>query len=186
MLLKLFLVFVQIGLFSVGGGYASMPLVQSKIVGENAWLTMSEFADIVTVAEMTPGPIAINAATFVGARLGGIPGALVATAGCVFAPVIIVFLLSVIYCRYRKLDAVSSVLSRLRPAIVAMIASAGLSIISLSIWNSGLFEIDLKNTDIVAALIFAAALFLLRTKRVKPVFAMLSGGVVALVAGLIT
>ncbi len=65
--LKLFWSFFQIGLFSVGGGYAAMPLIQNQVVDLHQWLSMQEFADIVTIAEMTPGPIAINAATFVGA-----------------------------------------------------------------------------------------------------------------------
>ena len=79
--LQLFLSFLQIGALSFGGGYAAMPLIQAQIVTEHQWLSMSEFTDLVTIAEMTPGPIAINAATFVGTRLAGVPGALTATPG---------------------------------------------------------------------------------------------------------
>ena len=78
--LKLFWSFFQIGLFSVGGGYAAMPLIQSQVVDLHHWLSMQEFADIVTIAEMTPGPIAINAATFVGTR---VTGCLLYTSRCV-------------------------------------------------------------------------------------------------------
>ena len=67
--LQLFLSFLQVGLFSIGGGYAAMPLIQSQVVTQHAWLTMGEFTDLITIAEMTPGPIAINSATFVGIRL---------------------------------------------------------------------------------------------------------------------
>lgn len=74
--LQLFWAFVQIGLFSIGGGYAALPLIQSQVVEQFGWLSLSEFTDILTIAEMTPGPIALNAATFVGIRMGGIPGAL--------------------------------------------------------------------------------------------------------------
>ena len=81
--LELFWSFFQIGLFSIGGGYAAMPLIQHQVVETHAWLTMTQFADIITIAEMTPGPIAVNSATFVGIHIAGIPGALVATAGCV-------------------------------------------------------------------------------------------------------
>ena len=74
---QLFLSFLQIGALSFGGGYAAMPLIESQIVTSHSWLTMTEFANLVTIAEMTPGPIAVNAATFVGTKIGGVPGALV-------------------------------------------------------------------------------------------------------------
>ena len=81
--LQLFLSMFQIGLFSVGGGYVAIPLIQHQVVELHGWLSATEFTDIITIAEMTPGPIAINSATFVGIRVAGIPGALVATFGCV-------------------------------------------------------------------------------------------------------
>lgn len=74
--LQLFLGFLQIGLFSFGGGYAAMPLLQEQLVARNGWLSVQEFADLVTIAEMTPGPIAVNAATFVGTKLAELPGVL--------------------------------------------------------------------------------------------------------------
>ena len=95
--LKLFLSFLQIGLFSIGGGYAAMPLIQQLIVEQNQWLTMTEFTDLITIAEMTPGPIAINSATFVGTRIAGLGGALIATLGCVLPSFIIVLTLAKLY-----------------------------------------------------------------------------------------
>lgn len=89
MLLDLFLCFVQVGLFSIGGGYAAMPMIQAKAVEYYHWLTMSEFTDLMTIAEMTPGPITVNSATFVGIRMAA-PGALVATMGCNSAVAVIV------------------------------------------------------------------------------------------------
>ena len=77
--LQLFLSFFQIGLFSFGGGYAAMPLIQGQAVQGHGWLSMSEFTDLITISQMTPGPIAVNSATFVGIKIAGIPGALVAT-----------------------------------------------------------------------------------------------------------
>ena len=76
--LELFWSFFQIGLFSIGGGYAAMPLIQNQVVDIHPWLTMTQFADIMTIAEMTPGPIAINSATFVGIQVAGLPGAVAA------------------------------------------------------------------------------------------------------------
>ena len=88
--LQLFLSFLQVGMFSIGGGYAAMPLIQNQVVTSHSWLTMSEFTDLITIAEMTPGPIAVNSATFVGIRIAGIPGALIATFGCILPSCIIV------------------------------------------------------------------------------------------------
>ena len=87
--LQLFLSFLQIGLFSFGGGYAAMPLIQGQVVTLHGWLSMSEFTDLITISQMTPGPIAVNSATFVGMKIAGIPGAVVATAGCILPSCII-------------------------------------------------------------------------------------------------
>lgn len=95
--LQLFLSFLQIGAFSFGGGYAAMPLIQNQVVDLHHWLNLSEFTDLVTISQMTPGPIAINSATFVGTRIAGAPGALAATVGCVLPSCILVTLLARIY-----------------------------------------------------------------------------------------
>ena len=81
--LKLFLSFLQIGAFSFGGGYAALPLIQEQVVTLNNWLSLREFTDLITISQMTPGPIAINSATFVGIKIAGIGGALAATFGCI-------------------------------------------------------------------------------------------------------
>ena len=124
--LELLWAFIQIGLFSIGGGYAAMPLIQHQAIDVHGWLTMQSFADIMTISQMTPGPIAINAATFVGIQAAAIPGALVATFGCVLPSSIIVLSLAFIYYRFKGLKAMDSILKGLRPAVVAMIASAAL------------------------------------------------------------
>ena len=88
--LQLFLSFLQIGLFSFGGGYAAMPLIQEQVTEIHPWLSMSEFTDLITISQMTPGPIAVNGATFIGIKMAGIPGALVATFGCILPSCVIV------------------------------------------------------------------------------------------------
>ena len=80
---QLFLSFLQIGMFSFGGGYAALPLIQEQVVTQHGWLSRSEFTDLITISQMTPGPIAVNSATFVGIRLAGFLGALAATFGCI-------------------------------------------------------------------------------------------------------
>ena len=89
----LFISFIQIGLLSFGGGYASLPLIQEQVITLYHWIDMAEFNDLITISQMTPGPIAINAATFVGLKMADLPGALVATLGCVIPSCIIVTLL---------------------------------------------------------------------------------------------
>ena len=123
-LVELFLSFLQIGLFSIGGGYAAIPLIRYQTVILHGWLTESQFLDLATIAEMTPGPIAINGATFVGLQVAGIPGAIVATLGCIFPSLILVSILAWVYRKYRTLPLLQSILSSLRPAVVALIASA--------------------------------------------------------------
>ena len=132
---ELFWSFFQIGLFSIGGGYAAMPLIQHQVVDVHSWLTMTQFADIMTIAEMTPGPIAVNTATFVGIQIAGLSGAIVATLGCILPSCIIVMALAYVYYHFRGLDVVQGILTGLRPAVVAMIASAGISLIILSFFG---------------------------------------------------
>ena len=135
-LLKLFISFIQVGLFSVGGGYAAIPLIQNQIVNVRALMSMAEFTDLITIAEMTPGPISINSATFVGTRLAGPLGALICTLGCIIPSFFICLLLAHFYYKYRDFSGVQKVLSALRPAVVALVASAGLSILVLGLFNS--------------------------------------------------
>ena len=168
--IQLFLSFLQVGLFSFGGGYAAMPLIQAQAVARHGWLTMDAFADLVTIAEMTPGPIALNAATFVGTQAAGLPGALVATAGNVLPSCLIVSLLAWLYRKYHKLDVVQGVLGCLRPAVVAMIASAGVSILVNAFRGAA-------GPDVVMMLLFAACLFVLRRWKPSPILVILGAGI---------
>ncbi|MBE5772857.1 MAG: chromate transporter [Clostridiales bacterium] len=182
-LLKLFVCFLQIGLFSVGGGYAAMPLIQNQVVDLNGWLTMAEFSDLVTIAEMTPGPILINAATFVGIRIAGIPGAVIASVGSVIPSMVIASLLAYIYFRYRKMSVLQSVLGCLRPAVVALIASAGLSILSLVAFGEG--GAAFANIQWGSIVLFAAAFFVLRKYKPNPILVMCLCGAGGLVLGML-
>ena len=88
-MLELLISFLYVGLFSIGGGYATLPLIQEQIVELHGWLSYKEFTDIITISQMTPGPLAVNGSTFVGLRVAGIFGAVVATFGCVISGVLI-------------------------------------------------------------------------------------------------
>ena len=177
--LQLFWSFLQIGLFSFGGGYAAMPLIQGQVVTSHGWLTMSEFTDLITISQMTPGPIAVNSATFGGLKIAGIPGEVVATVGCILPSCIIVTILAKLYLRYRSMDMLQGVLHSLRPAVVAMIASAGVQILITAFWGNGI-EISLFGTKWIMILIFAICILLLRRTKLNPIWVMVLAGVMRL------
>ena len=172
---QLFLSFLQIGMFSFGGGYAAMPLIQGQVVTGHGWLTMSEFTDLITISQMTPGPIAVNSATFVGLKIAGIPGAIVATAGCILPSCIIVTILAKLYLKYRTMDLLQGVLKSLRPA-VAMIASAGILILKNAFWGSG-ETISLTGTEWSMVVIFGICVLLLRKTKMNPIWVMVMAGI---------
>lgn len=174
---QLFLSFLQIGMFSFGGGYAALPLIQEQVM-KHGWLSATEFTDLITISQMTPGPIAVNSATFVGIRIGGVPGALSATFGCILPSCILVMGLAWLYLRYRKLSMLQSVLETLRPAVVAMIAAAGVSIMITAFWN-GAVGVDTVKIDSI--LIFIAAFYLLKKKDMNPILVMVLSGVAKLI-----
>ena len=174
--IQLFISFLQIGLFSFVGGYAAMPLIQNQVVNLHHWLSLSEFTDLITISQMTPGPIAINSATFVGEKIAGVPGAIVATLGCIMPSIIIVTIIAYFYMKYRDLDSLQSVLKTLRPAVVAMIASAGVSILVTAFFGeSGL--IVMKNLKIQMVVIFVICMVLLMKFKMSPVFVMILAGI---------
>lgn len=178
LLLKLFFAFFQVGLFSVGGGYAAIPLIQEQIVDIYGLMTLEEFSDLITVAEMTPGPISINSATFVGMRIAGIPGVLICSIGCIIPSFCICLTLAHFYYKYRSVGGVQVVLGALRPAVVALIASAGASILMLGLFQAKLQDIEPGNIRWVELGIFAVALFILRRYKVSAVTIILGSGVV--------
>lgn len=181
---KLFLAFLQIGAFSFGGGYAAMPLIQALTVEQYAWLSLSDFTDLVTIAEMTPGPIAVNAATFVGNQVGGIPGAVVATVGVVLPSCIFVTVLAWLYTKYQKLTLLQGVLKSLRPAVVSMILAAGVTILVPTLFADGLVSFARGCFQWRAALFFVGALLLLRFRKPNPILVMVGCGVLELIAQL--
>lgn len=178
--LQLFLSFLQIGAFSFGGGYAAMPLIQNQVVQFHPWLSQSEFTDLITISQMTPGPIAVNSATFVGTRIAGVPGALAATIGCVLPSCILVTILAKIYLRYRNLSLLQDILKSLRPAVIAMIAAAGVSILVTAFWGNDISSLHLdailSSTNIRAVGIFLVSLILLAKFKMDPIHVMLLSG----------
>ncbi len=176
--LELFLSFLRIGAFSFGGGYAAMPLIQEEVVRRHAWISMADFTDLVTISQMTPGPIAVNAATFIGLQVAGLPGAAAATLGNVLPSCFIVTLLAVIYMRCRQLRLLQDILQMLRPAVVALIFTAGLQILLPAIGLPDAPELRM-------CLWFLLALVMLRKLHWDPILVMVLTGVMELVSQLV-
>ena len=174
--IELFLAFLQIGAFSFGGGYAAMPLIQAQVIDKYGWLTISDFTDLITISQMTPGPIAINSATFVGNQIAGIPGAIVATFGCILPSCIFVTALAWLYSKYRNLIMLQGILESLRPAVVAMIAAAGITILLPAFFLNS--QIQLKNFQIRPVLYFLVSLILLRKWKLNPIIVMVLCGLI--------
>ena len=163
-LLQLFISFATVGVFCVGGGYASMPLIQVEVIEKYGWMSMNEFVDIFTISQMTPGPIGINAATFVGSKVAGIPGSIAATA----------------------VGPIRGILNGLRPAVVALIARAGLDIMLLAFWNKEKLPVDVMQTDKIAVLIFTLTYIMLKKKKTGTIKLLFSSGIAGLVFYLAT
>ncbi len=173
--LQLFSSFFQIGLFSIGGGYAAMPLIKAQVVDIHGWLSAVEFSDLVTIAEMTPGPIAINSATFVGMRVAGLPGVLVATLGNILPSVIIMLILARLYEKYAKQTLLKRILEGVRPVVVAAIFTAGLGLLQLALSR-------FTSPDLFALVIFILAFLILNSRRIKvgPIALLAAGAVVGI------
>ena len=176
--LKLFISFLQIGMFSFGGGYAAMPLIQGQVVNGHQWLTMAEFTDLITISQMTPGPIAVNSATFVGMKIAGVPGALAATFGCILPSCVIVTLIAKLYLKYRNMALLQGVLASLRPAVVALIGSAGIAILINAFWENS------AGTNWIMVGIFVISVVLLQKGKMNPILVMVLAGVMKVLTAL--
>lgn len=183
-LLKLFTAFFQVGLFSFGGGYAILEMIRQLIVEGHGWLTLTEYIDMITLSQMTPGPIALNAATFVGTRMAGVSGAIMATLGCVFPSIIIVLTIAYFYFKYQNLSAIQGILTGLRPTVAAMIASAGMSVLASMLFGGttdSFFTADIANFDVIACFLFIVGLIVIRKWKLSPIYIMVGCGVLGLV-----
>lgn len=128
-LFQLFVSYLKIGFFGFGGGYAMLSLIHSEVVVANGWLTNSEFSDIVAISQMTPGPIAINSATYIGYEVAGIWGSVVATVAVCLPALTIMMLITRFFLRLRDNRYVQGVVMGMRPVVVGMIAAAALLLI---------------------------------------------------------
>ena len=173
--LKLFWAFFQIGLFSFGGGYAALPLISQQVILIYHWISQDTFTDLITISQMTPGPIAVNSSTFVGQYVAHLPGALIATLGCILPSCILVSLLAYLYVKYKNMKVMKKILSYLRPAVVSMIAISGLSILISAFFKNSIIKISCLRYH--AILVFVICLILLRKFKMNPILIMLLAGI---------
>ena len=178
-ILILLATFLRIGLLSIGGGYAIIPLIQEQVVNNHGWLSLQEYLDIITISQMTPGPLVVNTASFVGIRIAGVSGAVVATLGSVFSGFIISILLYNFFKKYKHIDSISNVLKGLLSSSVGLIASAAVTIIAVAFF--GTTTINFSTINIAAIMVFAISVILLRKFRLNPMLIIAATGVLGLI-----
>ncbi|MFO8144595.1 MAG: chromate transporter [Candidatus Syntrophosphaera sp.] len=169
--LSLFWTFFKIGLFSFGGGYAVLAMIQQEVVISNGWLTPSEFADIVAISQMTPGPISINAATFIGFQQAGVPGSLICTFGVVLPSLILMLIITLSYVKLRRLAWFQNILRKLRWLALGLIGAAVILV------GEGAL------TDRFSIAIFVISLAIYWRFRPNPVYLLLGSALVGMLLG---
>ncbi|MCR5807834.1 MAG: chromate transporter [Oscillospiraceae bacterium] len=183
-LIDLFLTFLKIGAFTFGGGYAMLPLIQSE-VERHGWLTKTELVDFIAVSESTPGPLAINMATFVGIRTGGIFGAVCATFGVVLPSFLIILIVSKFYEKFCESRVVDGAMYGLRPAVIGLIGAAFLSVGMTVFFPNGFETAVFSRTDFFVSLgvfVLGAALAF---KKIHPIAVIGISAVIGIIAGYI-
>lgn len=176
-LLQLMFIFFKIGLFSIGGGYAIIPLIQEQVVDKLSWISQQTFTDIITISQMTPGPIAVNTSTFIGIQIAGILGAIFATVGCVISGICISVLLYRFFKKHSQSIYILEVLKGLKSSSLGLIISAAVTISLLTFAGTDNISSDMS-FDWFAVVIFLCAFIALRKWKVNPILLMIITGIV--------
>lgn len=169
LIIKLFTSFLKIGAFSFGGGYAMLPLIEEEIIKANGWLSTREFIDILAIAEMTPGPIAINSATFLGYKVAGIPGAIASTFAVVLPSFIVMSLIFYFVLKFKNSPYVEWIFTGIRPIVLGLIASAAVSV------GKNAFT-DIKSIFIALALFYGVSF-----KKLNPILSIVLAGIIGVI-----
>lgn len=182
MLITLFIIFFRIGIFSFGGGYAMLPLIYQDIKTLNL-IPVQEFSDIVALSQMTPGPIAVNAATYVGYKSAAFLGATFATIGVTLPSFIIILLIESFFTKFKTNSFIKKIISGIRPATVGMIASAVIFFAETSIFNRELSGMDLTKIlnfiNLPALGIFALTIVGATIFKLGPISLLILAGIIA-------
>lgn len=169
LLIRLYLAFLKIGTFSFGGGYAMLPFIQKEIVEKNNWISMTEFTDIIGISQMTPGPVAINSATFVGYKVSGVFGSIIATLGVITTSFILVTVINKLLDKFKESKLIKAALLGMRPVLIALIIYAFIDLAKEA-------YIDVKS--IIITLIIGVILL---SKKVHPILVIVIAAVLGMV-----
>jgi len=178
-LLSLLFTFMKIGVLCFGGAYAAIPVVEREVVDVLHWMTYTEFADLLVIDEITPGPILVNSASYIGMKMAGVPGAIAATIGCCIPPCIITLILIYIYRKYRDISFIGGILYALKCMALAMMASTCLSIILNAIFPGKI--IAFTNIDYLLLVMSIASFLIIRKFQPNPLYVMLACGALNLI-----
>ncbi|OFW65010.1 MAG: hypothetical protein A2Z35_05485 [Actinobacteria bacterium RBG_19FT_COMBO_36_27] len=188
--LQLLIIFFKIGLFSFGGGYGMIPLIEREIV-TRGWLTGQEFVNIISISEMTPGPIAINTATFIGYRIGGIPGAMLATVGVVLPSLILILGIYIFLSKYQQRQIIKDTIYGIRPIVLALIIHAVILVAVNTYFKEGTGIRDLLNISTgsdfleiinpVTIAITVVSLIVLFLTKIHPILVILAAGAIGVI-----
>ena len=181
-LLELFLIFLKIGAFTFGGGYFMIAMIQYESE-QHGWLSQSELVDFVALSESTPGPLAVNMATFVGMKTGGVLGAVLATLGVILPSFVTILIIAKCYERFKSSRAVGAVMSGLKPAVVGMIGTALLSVGRTVFFPNGLQADRFTQTSFWVFLGIFAVSAVLVFKKVNPIKIIVLSAAVGIGAG---
>lgn len=180
---KLYLVFFKIGLFSVGGGLATLPFLQ-EIVDKYGWITSEELLNMIAISESTPGPIGINTATFVGHNTAGILGGIIATFGLVTPSIIIIIIIAHYFSKFSEEKIVKSAFYGIRPAVAGLIGAAGFQVAKISLFNMEKFNIR-KNIihifNIKGLILLGIILYISNKYKKHPIVYLISGAIIGII-----
>lgn len=180
--LELFYTFFMIGAVTFGGGYAMIAVIQEQVVSKG-WLDVEQFLNFVAVSESTPGPIAINMATYIGSDQAGVLGSACATLGVVLPSFIVILIVAKCYQKFRQSEAVKGCMSGLKPAVVGLIAAAMIPI-ALTVFAPNGWSMEvLKTPSFYAALVLSAVVTVLAFKKVHPILLVCLSAVVGILLG---
>ncbi len=168
-LLDLFISFFKIGAFSFGGGYAMLPYIEDVVIYEHGWLNAKEYIDILAISEITPGPIAINSATFIGFKIAGVLGSLVSTIGVVLPSFIVISLIFYVLSKFENNKVVEWIFQGIRPLVAGLILAAFISVFNNTI------------ADIKAVFISILVFILVYIKKINPILCILIAGLLGII-----
>lgn len=178
----LFLTFFKIGAFTIGGGYAMLPLIQEAVL-KKAWLGAEEIVNFIAVSESTPGPFAINIATYVGMETGGILGAISATLGVVVPSFVIILIVARIFDKFRTSKVVKGCMTGLKPAVIGLIGSAVVSIGKTVFFESGVSLSVFSDVSFYVSLVIFAVMTVAAFKKVHPILIICISALIGILTG---